>query len=111
MSLNEKTKLRGLVEILCSASEYESLPIRHKEEDLMKQLATRVPLRLPNTQYNDPHNKANLLIQAHLSRLQVSAELQSDTEAILKKVLGLLIYNLISMPFTCLLHEFAFNSQ
>ena len=30
----------------------------------MKQLATRVPLRLPNTQYNDPHNKANLLIQA-----------------------------------------------
>ena len=36
--------------------------------------------------YNDPHIKANLLLQAHLSRLQVSAELQSDTEEILKKV-------------------------
>ena len=36
--------------------------------------------------YNDPHVKANLLFQAHLSRLQVSAELQNDTEEILKKV-------------------------
>ena len=42
--------------------------------------------------YNDPHVKANLLLQAHLSRLQVSAELQSDTEEILKKVEFLLIH-------------------
>ena len=46
MSLNEKTKLRGLIEILCSASEYEGLPVRHKEDSLLKQLATRVPLKL-----------------------------------------------------------------
>ena len=48
MSLNEKTKLRGLIEILCSASEYEDLPIRHKEDSLMKQLLTKVPLKLTN---------------------------------------------------------------
>lgn len=86
MSLNSKTKLRGLVEILSSAAEYENLPIRHKEDHLLKHLSQRVPLKLPQAKYNDPHVKTNLLLQAHLSRLQLSAELQSDTEEILKKV-------------------------
>ena len=87
MSLNNKTKLKGLLEILSSAAEYESLPIRHKEDSLLRQLGTRVPLKLPQAKYNDPHVKTNLLIQAHLSRLQLSAELQTDTEEILKKVI------------------------
>lgn len=85
-SLNSKTKLRGLLEILSSAAEYETLPIRHKEDSLLRQLGSRVPLKLPQPKYNDPHIKTNLLIQAHLSRLQLSAELQTDTEEILKKV-------------------------
>ena len=88
MSLNNKTKLKGLLEILSSAAEYEGIPIRHKEDTLLRQLATRVPLKLPQARYNDPHVKTNLLIQAHLSRLQLSAELQSDTEEILKKVIS-----------------------
>ena len=86
MSLNGKTKLKGLIEILSAAAEYEELSIRHKEDSLLKQLSSRVPLKLPNARYNDPHVKTNLLLQAHLSRLQLSAELQSDTEDILKKV-------------------------
>ena len=86
MSLNNKTKLKGLLEILSSAAEYKGIPIRHKEDTLLRQLSTRVPLKLPQVGYNDPHVKTNLLIQAHLSRLQLSAELQSDTEEILKKV-------------------------
>ena len=63
------------------------------------QLAQRLPNKLPNPKYNDPHVKANLLIQAHLSRMQLSAELQSDTEDILGKV-GCLGKNL---------HEFTQN--
>ena len=39
-----------------------------------------------NPKFNDPHVKTNLLLQAHLSRMQLSAELQSDTEEILSKV-------------------------
>jgi hypothetical protein len=78
--------MRGLLEILSSAAEYEGLPIRHKEDSLLRQLGTRVPLKPPQAKYNDPHVKTNLLIQAHLSRLQLSAELQTDTEEILKKV-------------------------
>jgi pre-mRNA-splicing helicase BRR2 len=36
--------------------------------------------------FNDPHVKANLLLQGHLSRIQLSAELQKDTDEILIKV-------------------------
>lgn len=41
VSLNAKTKLRGLIEIIASAFEYESLSIRHHEDATLKQ----VPLR------------------------------------------------------------------
>uniref|UniRef100_A0A8B9GDM2 BRR2 homolog n=1 Tax=Amazona collaria TaxID=241587 RepID=A0A8B9GDM2_9PSIT len=87
MSLNAKTKVRGLIEIISSAAEYENIPIRHHEDNLLRQLAQKVPHKLPNPKFNDPHIKTNLLLQAHLSRMQLSAELQSDTEEILSKVL------------------------
>lgn len=45
-----------------------------------------MPHKLNNPKFNDPHVKTNLLLQAHLSRMQLSAELQSDTEEILSKV-------------------------
>ena len=54
------------------------------------QLATRLPNKLPNARYNDPHVKTNLLLQAHLSRIQLSAELQADTDSILSKSLRLI---------------------
>ena len=58
-------RIRGLIEIISAAAEYEDLPIRHGEDSLLRNLATR--LRLPNklqsSKFNDPHVKANLLIQ------------------------------------------------
>uniref|UniRef100_A0A8C3K8H2 Activating signal cointegrator 1 complex subunit 3 n=1 Tax=Calidris pygmaea TaxID=425635 RepID=A0A8C3K8H2_9CHAR len=86
MSLNAKTKVRGLIEIISNAAEYENIPIRHHEDNLLRQLAQKVPHKLTNPKFNDPHVKTNLLLQAHLSRMQLSAELQSDTEEILSKV-------------------------
>ena len=51
--------------------------------------------RLPNkpqkeAKYSDPHTKAFLLLQAHLSRVQLPAELQQDTESILTKATRLI---------------------
>lgn len=90
MSLNSKTKVRGLLEIISSAAEYESVPIRHREDNLLKQLSNRLPHKLTNPKFSDPHVKTNLLLQAHLSRMQLSAELQSDTEDILSKAIRLI---------------------
>merc|ERR1719334_1808626 len=89
MSLNNKTKIRGLIEIISAAAEYEDLPIRHGEDSLLRNLATRLPNKLQSSKFNDPHVKANLLIQAHLSRIQLSAELQQDTERIIGKAVRL----------------------
>ena len=41
MSLNSKTKIRGLIEIISAAAEYEELSIRHGEDSLLRNLATR----------------------------------------------------------------------
>lgn len=40
--------------------------------------------------FNDPHIKTNVLLQAHLSRLQVSSELSGDIELILGKAIRLI---------------------
>ncbi|MEE6509945.1 hypothetical protein FKM82_028521, partial [Ascaphus truei] len=90
MSLNAKTKVRGLIEIISNAAEYEGIPIRHHEDNLLRQLAQKVAHKLNNPKFNDPHVKTNLLLQAHLSRMQLSAELQSDTEEILSKAIRLI---------------------
>ncbi len=39
MSLNSKTKIKGLIEIISNAAEYESIPIRHNEDSILKQVS------------------------------------------------------------------------
>lgn len=101
LSLNNKTKIRGLLEIISSAAEYEKIPVRHREDTLLKSLAQRLPNKLQpasgqtSIRYNDPHVKVNLLLQAHLSRLQLGAELQGDTEVILARVINIIIITII----------------
>lgn len=80
LSLNAKTKIRALIEIIANASEYETLPIRHRESNILGQLLAKVPNKIPSPKLSDVHVKANLLLQAHLSRMQLPAELQADTE-------------------------------
>ena len=88
--LKEKSKIKTLLDIISNAAEYECIPIRRYEENILKQIATRLPNKLNNVKFNDPHVKANLLLQAHLSRIQLSAELQQDTDAILIKAIRLI---------------------
>lgn len=46
LSLNNKTKIRGLLEIISSAAEYEDVPVRHHEDNILKQLAQKLPNKL-----------------------------------------------------------------
>ena len=83
-SLNEKTKIKGILEILTSASEFDSLPMRHGEEKALRQLAAHVPLTNSTLKYNDPHTTAFLLLQAHLSRMPVAGDLAMDQKTVLR---------------------------
>jgi len=92
MSLTEKTKLRGLLEIVAHAAEYSRVPVRQREHTLLRQLHDNpaVPAKLAAPKFNDPHVKANLLLQAHFARLALSAELQADLDEIVGQAIHLI---------------------
>ena len=46
LSLNAKTKVRGLLEIIASAAEYEDIVVRHHEENILRTLSQRLPNKL-----------------------------------------------------------------
>jgi len=85
MSLKPKTKARGLLEIISNAAEFANFPIRYKEDVVLKKLNDRLPNTLRNQKWSDPHTKVLLLLNAHLSRIQLSAELNKDIEYVVLK--------------------------
>ena len=89
-SLQSSTKLKGLIEILASAGEFDSLPVRHREDDILAQLAAHCPLKLDDPRYNDPHAKANVLLQCHFCGRDVGREMGADLDTVLDKSLRLL---------------------
>lgn len=52
-----------LIDILAHATEFADIPIRHREEKVLQQLASRLPIKLTDAKFNDPHVKANVLLQ------------------------------------------------
>jgi pre-mRNA-splicing helicase BRR2 len=90
LSLNEKTKLKGILEIVTSATEFESIQIRRHEDSLLRRIYERVPVKVAQPNYDSPHFKAFVLLQAHFSRMQLPIDLAKDQEIILTKVLSLL---------------------
>lgn len=82
-SLTSKTKMKGLLEILASASEYASLPIRPGEEEIVRRLINHQRFSFENPKCTDPHVKANALLQAHFSRQPVGGNLSLDQREVL----------------------------
>jgi pre-mRNA-splicing helicase BRR2 len=90
LSLNAKTKQKGLLEIVTSATEFENIQIRRHEDTVLRRLYDRVPAKMSEPQYDSPHFKAFVLLQAHFSRMQLPVDLAKDQEVILRKSLNLL---------------------
>ncbi|KNA14581.1 hypothetical protein SOVF_105940 [Spinacia oleracea] len=82
-SLTSKTKLKGLIEILSSASECSQLPVRPGEDDLIRKILHHQRFSFENLKYTDPHVKANALLQAHFSRHPVGGNLVADQREVL----------------------------
>lgn len=82
-SLTSKTKMKGLLEILASASEYANLPIRPGEEEVLRRLINHQRFSFDNPRCTDPHVKANALLQAHFSRQHVGGNLSLDQREVL----------------------------
>ncbi|KAI0535743.1 Sec63 Brl domain-containing protein [Xylaria digitata] len=90
LSLSAKTKLKGILEIVTSATEFESIQIRRHEDSLLRRIYDRVPVKMSEPVYDSPHFKAFVLLQAHFSRMQLPIDLSKDQEVVVSKVLSLL---------------------
>ncbi|XP_065880801.1 DExH-box ATP-dependent RNA helicase DExH12-like [Euphorbia lathyris] len=82
-SLTPKTKMKGLLEILASASEYAQIPIRPGEEEKLRRLINHQRFSYENPRLTDPHVKANVLLQSHFSRQSVGGTLALDQREVL----------------------------
>jgi len=89
-SLTSKTKLKGLLEILANASEFDTIPFRPGEEDLVERMLKHCPLTLERPKFTDPHTKTNALLQCHLSRRAVHGDLVGDQRDVVAKSMRLL---------------------
>ncbi|KAM0836389.1 hypothetical protein ACQ4PT_062371 [Festuca glaucescens] len=81
--LTQKTKMKGLLEILASASEYAELPTRPGEEEYIERLVRHQRFSIDKPKYGDPHVKANALLQSHFARHTVVGNLAADQREIL----------------------------
>jgi len=90
LSLTARTKLKGMLEIVTSATEFENIQMRRHENHILRRIYDRVPVKMSEPAYDSPHFKAFVLLQAHFSRMQLPIDLVKDQEGIVGKVLNLL---------------------
>ncbi|KAF5178468.1 Dexh-box atp-dependent rna helicase dexh14 [Thalictrum thalictroides] len=83
-NIGSDTSLEVFLHILSAASEYDELPVRHNEETHNEAISGKLPLPVDKHRLDDPHVKANLLLQAHFSQLEMPI---SDYVTDLKSVL------------------------
>lgn len=89
LSLKEKAKLEGVLEVLSLSAEFESIPI-HRHADTPSSYLRLRTSQSHHVDYESPHFKTFLLLQAHFSRLQLPHNRASDQVLVLEKVLNLL---------------------
>ena len=90
LSLSGRTKLKGLLEIVTSATEFEVILVRRHEDRILRRIYDNAPAKMSEPNHESPHFKAFVLVQAHFSRLQLPADLAKDQELALNKTLNLL---------------------
>jgi len=81
--MTQANTLSEVLEIMCETHEFSELPVRHNEDSLNLELGKSVTW-CPSTPMDSPHTKSNLLIQAHLSDLELPiSDYLTDTRQVL----------------------------
>ncbi|KAK4997051.1 Pre-mRNA-splicing helicase BRR2 [Elasticomyces elasticus] len=90
LSLSARTGRETVLEVISLAAEFENIQIRRHEEHILRRIYDRVPVKMDEQNYESPHFKAFILLQAHLARMQLPIDLAKDQDTVLRKTLGLL---------------------
>eukprot|EP00475_Leptophrys_vorax_P017663 TRINITY_DN24265_c0_g2_i2.p1 TRINITY_DN24265_c0_g2~~TRINITY_DN24265_c0_g2_i2.p1 ORF type:complete len:876 (+),score=189.71 TRINITY_DN24265_c0_g2_i2:681-3308(+) len=90
-SIHDQQDLPALLQTLCDAHEYSELPVRHNEEKLNEEMLHLMEWPLDRRKMEDPHIKANILLQARFSRLPLPiTDYYTDTKSVLDQAIRIL---------------------
>ncbi|KAL6761039.1 Sec63 domain-containing protein [Haematococcus lacustris] len=83
-SLQPDMQLPQVLQVMCSVAEYDELPVRHNEDKLNAAMISSSRFPPDPRTADDPHTKASLLLQAHLSRSALPiSDYVTDTKGVL----------------------------
>lgn len=84
-NLRSDSSYEDLMMILCGATEYSELPVRHNEDLVNKELEQELPLLIESSMsYDSPHAKSFLLLQSYFERMKLPvADYITDTVSVL----------------------------
>ena len=83
LSLKEHTKLKGLLEVVSSSAEFETVPIQRHKDALLHRIYDRIPVKLELADFEAPHFETFLLLQPHFSWLQLPPDLAATRSTFL----------------------------
>ena len=81
LSLKERTKMKGLLEVVSSSAEFESIPIHRHEDALLRRIYDRVPVNLDRVDFEAPHFKTFLLLATTITKATKSSSAYSTIRA------------------------------
>ena len=68
--------------------EFSTLPVRHNEDNLNKELSTHLPIRVTNGSFDSSNTKAFLLLQAYLCDQPLPCtDYNTDTKSVLDQAM------------------------
>lgn len=89
--LNEKARLKKILEVVCLVNEYEDLPLRDDEKTLLFQMYNSVPLKWSfDVDFESQSLKIFILLQAYFSRFPLKPDHLIDLNQILPNAIKVL---------------------
>ncbi|KRX49093.1 Activating signal cointegrator 1 complex subunit 3 [Trichinella murrelli] len=80
-----------LLMLLTQVPEYDEIPVRHNEDLINEELATKCAILLNDSTFDNPHTKTHLLYQAHLQRLELpNVDYETDLKSVLDQSIRIL---------------------
>ena len=92
-TLKENLSIVELISILTLADELSHVPVRHTEDEINKQMGQELPIKDPKFNYGKACTKGNLLIQAHLCRMEMPiSDYRTDLKTVLDNCIRILLF-------------------
>jgi len=92
-TLKANLSIVEILSILTLADELSHVPVRHTEDEINKQMAQELPIKDPKFNYGKATTKGNLLIQAHLCRMEMPiSDYRTDLKTVLDNCIRILLF-------------------